>query len=305
MKKSITKSLLGVILLLSGLVWAQTSAQINGDVNSDASVQASQNKPQTSGSAAASSSVSTQSSGPNESLAAGTTFNTALVTSVDSRKAQAGSQVIARTTENLRAEGKTVLPKGTKLVGHVTKASSRAKGDADSILGIAFDHAVLTNGQEIPLNLTIQALASAQTSAAAADNDIDSMADVGASMASAGASRTRGALGGATSAFSGTAGNVANTAGRVGNAADANVSSSLNSAGGLAGSSQAVGGLNAAGQLTSNSRGVFKLNGLSLTSETTSAANGSVLASTGKNVHLDSGTRMLLATQSTATSGTK
>ena len=60
----------------------------------------------------------------------------------------------------------------------------------------------------------------------------------------------------------------------------------------------AVGGVNAVGQLTSNSSGVFGLNGLTLTSVAQSGTQGSVITSVGKNVHLDSGTSMLLVTRS-------
>ena len=56
-------------------------------------------------------------------------------------------------------------------------------------------------------------------------------------------------------------------------------------------------GLGANGQLTSTSRGVFGLNGLTLTAGAANAGEGSVIASTGKNVHLESGTRMLLVVQ--------
>jgi hypothetical protein len=55
--------------------------------------------------------------------------------------------------------------------------------------------------------------------------------------------------------------------------------------------------LNAAGQLTSNSQGVFGLNGLNLNAAASNATEGSVITSAGKNVHLDSGTRMLLVSQ--------
>jgi hypothetical protein len=72
----------------------------------------------------------------------------------------------------------------------------------------------------------------------------------------------------------------------------------LNSASGVAGSSPAIGGLNASGQLTSNSREVFNLKGISLNSSIDNETHGSVVTSTGKNVHLDSGTQMLLVVQS-------
>ncbi|HWZ98676.1 MAG TPA: hypothetical protein VN025_13045, partial [Candidatus Dormibacteraeota bacterium] len=55
-----------------------------------------------------------------------------------------------------------------------------------------------------------------------------------------------------------------------------------------------------AGQLTSNSQGVFGLNGLNLNAAASNATEGSVITSAGKNVHLDSGTRMLLVSQAQA-----
>jgi hypothetical protein len=63
--------------------------------------------------------------------------------------------------------------------------------------------------------------------------------------------------------------------------------------------------LNAAGQLTSNSQGVFGLNGLNLNAAASNATQGSVITSAGKNVHLDSGTRMLLVAQAGSQSEAK
>ena len=94
----------------------------------------------------------------------GTSINASLSSPVDAKKAKEGDTVTARTTEEVKSHGNTVLPKGTKLVGHLTIASARSKGDAESALGITFDKAVLKNGQEISLNGRIQALASGQSS---------------------------------------------------------------------------------------------------------------------------------------------
>jgi hypothetical protein len=62
-------------------------------------------------------------------------------------------------------------------------------------------------------------------------------------------------------------------------------------------SSGAIGGLDAAGLLASNSQGVFGLNGLNLSSATSNSTQGSLITSAGKNVHLGSGTQMLLVSQ--------
>ena len=65
-------------------------------------------------------------------------------------------------------------------------------------------------------------------------------------------------------------------------------------------SSGAVGGLTSTGRLASNSSGVFGLEGLSIDSAASSATQGSMIVSATKNVHLDSGTQLLLRTASQA-----
>ena len=99
----------------------------------------------------------------------------------------------------------------------------------------------------------------------------------------------------------GAVGTVTNTAANAGAVAGGAVNSTANAAGGVVGASKgAVGGLNSSGQLTSNSQGVFGLNGLNLNAAASNATEGTVITSAGKNVHLDSGTRMLLVTQAQA-----
>src|SRR3989442_8116291 len=291
----------GTFFCMSAAAQAQTGAQAGAQASSQTSVQAGQTQAQASGSASASTAASAQNAQANGSLASGTAFNAALSSPIDSKKCKPGDQVTAHTTEAAKSEGKTVIPKGSRLVGHVTQASARAKGESESALGIVFDKAILKNGQEIPLNVAIQAVASAQSSASAAGADLDTMGSTGASAAGSGMSGGRGALGGVTSAAGGAVGAVTNTASNVGGAAGGAVNSATNAAGSVAGTSKgAVGGLNAAGQLTSNSQGVFGLSGLSLNAAASNATQGSVITSTGKNVHLDSGTRMLLVSQAQA-----
>ena len=65
-------------------------------------------------------------------------------------------------------------------------------------------------------------------------------------------------------------------------------------------SSGAVGGLNSKGRLASNSNGVFGWKGLSIDSTSSNPTRGSVIVSETKNVHLDSGTQLLLLTSGQA-----
>src|SRR5438094_7229927 len=291
----------GTFFCMSVAAQAQTGAQAGAQSSSQASVQAGQTQAQASGNASTSTSASAQNGQANGSLAAGTAFNAALSSPIDSKKCKPGDAVNARTTEAVKSEGRTVIPKGSKVVGHVTQASARAKGESESALGIVFDKAILKRGEEIPLSVGIQAIAAAQSGASAAGSDIDTMGGMGASAAGSGMAGGRGALGGVTSAAGGAVGAVTNTAASAGGVAGGAVNSAANAGGSIAGASKgAVGGLNAAGQLTSNSQGVFGLNGLNLIAAASNATQGSVVTSSGKNVHLDSGTRLLLVSQAEA-----
>lgn len=297
--KAISVVILGVMLAGSGsFMYAQSGAQASSSASGSASVQADKSG------AAASSSTSTSTSakaGQNSaSLSSGTTMNASLSQPVDAKKNKPGDAVTAKTTEATKSEGKVVIPKGSKLVGHVTECKQRSKEEKESAVGIVFDKAVLKNGEEIPLNVTIRALAAAQ-SAASGSAGSDDLSAGGGAVGSARASGG-GALGGVRSTAAGATGAVANTAANAGSVAGGAVNSTVNAAGAARG---AVGGLNAAGQLTSNSQGVFGLEGLNLGAAASNSTQGSLITSTSKNVHLDSGTQLLLVSQTQASSSSE
>ena len=297
MSRFTTVIALAALFSLSAAAQSQTGAQAGALVGGQAPVGAGKTQAQTPAGTSTSASASAQNDQANGSLASGTTFNAVLSAPVDSKKCKEGDSVTAHSTEAVKSEGKTVIPKGSKLIGHVTQTSARANGQADSTLGIVFDKAILRNGQEIPLNVAIQALASAQSYASLAAPDLDTMGGMAGSAGASGMSGGRNALGDVTSTAGGAVGTVTNTAANVGGVGGAPVGSTTNAAGATSG---AVGGLNVAGQFTSNSRGVFGLNGISLNAATSNTTQGSVITSTGKNVHLDCGTRMLLVSQAAA-----
>jgi type IV secretory pathway VirB10-like protein len=98
---------------------------------------------------------------PNEltTFVSGTLINAELTSSLDSKRVKPGDAVNARTATDLKStDGRTILPRGTKIIGHVTQASARSAGQPDSFLGLVFDKAILKNGQEIPLNAGVQAV---------------------------------------------------------------------------------------------------------------------------------------------------
>jgi type IV secretory pathway VirB10-like protein len=82
---------------------------------------------------------------------------------VDARQSKVGDEVTAKMTENVKAGGQIAVPRGSKIVGHVTEAKSRTKEEPESAVGIAFDHAVLKDGRAILLALKIQARAPAES----------------------------------------------------------------------------------------------------------------------------------------------
>src|SRR5438034_1583207 len=143
---------------------AQSQTGAAAQASGQASVQAGNTQAQAGASSSTSAAATAQHGQANAGLANGTAFNAALSSPVDSKKCKPGDAVNARTTAAIKSEGKMVIPKGSKLVGHVTEASARGNGETESALGIVFDKAILKNGQEIPLNVAIQALASAQRS---------------------------------------------------------------------------------------------------------------------------------------------
>ena len=93
------------------------------------------------------------------SLATGTGIYAELNGGIDSKKAKAGDGFTLHTTEAVKAsDDRIILPKDTKVVGHVTQSEAKSKGANESTLGLAFDKAVLNDGHEVPLNVTVQAI---------------------------------------------------------------------------------------------------------------------------------------------------
>jgi hypothetical protein len=293
MKATSVFILAGALAMPGSAVYAQGGAQASSSASGSTSVQADKSG------ATASSNTSTLASAKagqsSASLANDTAMNATLSQPVDARKNKPGDQVTAKTTEATKSEGKVVIPKGSKLIGHVTECKQRSKEEKESALGVVFDKAILKNGEEIPLNVTIRALAAAQTAAATSVGG-DDLSSSGGTIGSARASGG-GALGGVRSTAGAAGGAVTNTEASAGGVAGGAVNSTVNAAGAARG---AVGGLNTAGQLTSNSQGVFGLEGLNLNAAASNSTQGSLITSTSKNVHLDSGTQLLLVSQAQA-----
>jgi hypothetical protein len=271
-----------------------TSATASAGISRPSQNSTAQKSPSKSASASASNGTSTSANagGGSLDLASGTTIQAVLATPLDAKRNKPGDPVIAKTTQDVKQDGKVVLKKGSELKGHVTQAHARMSHNAQSSLGIVFDSAVPKNGQPMPVNLSIQALAGAQNQVATSLGDNRAMLDSTGEGGFTGAATPAGS--GLVRGVGGTVAGVANTAGGVTGNVGQTAGGTMGAATHSVASTGSTGGLNAAGQLISNSTGVFNLRGLNLTSAANNGTQASVVNSTTQNVHLASGTQMVL-----------
>jgi hypothetical protein len=228
-------------LLLAAICLAQTS-QPGSSASQEPSVTA---KNQPNGAAGSGTSL----------LPAGSTLQAELIAPVDARKNKAGDEVLAKLTHDVKASGNVVIPKGSRVVGHVTEVKSRSKDQPSSKVGVVFDRVVLKNGGEVAVAMRIQAIGRALP---AGEGELAS----GTTSVAPG-----GLLGGIGSTTTGGANDIGHTAPST--------------------------------SLALSSQGVVGLHGLSLSnqnspSQTATPAQVSVISSNSGNVHLDSGTEMIL-----------
>ena len=293
------------ITMLAAVALACTASAQSSSVSSSGQANLSAQKTQSaqqgsqaaaSASAASSSSASANAGPASAGFSNGAAVNADLLTTIDARKCHPGQRVEARTTKDVKEGKRVVLRHGTRLIGHVTEAQAHTKAHAESAVGIVFDEAVIKRGQTVPFHASIQALAAAQSMANAGFGDDDMMAGGGAGAMGGGAVGGGGGLvGGAAGAVGSTAGMAGGAAGNLGRTAGGTLGSATSAAGSA---SSNLRGLDAAGQLTSTSSGVFGMRGLNLGSSASNATEGSVITSANRNVHLSSGTQMLLRTNS-------
>jgi hypothetical protein len=194
-----------------------------------------------------------------------------LTKTIDAKKAKTGDEVLAKVTEDLKTtSGDLILPKDTKIVGHVTEAQARSKEQKESQLGIAFDRAVMKSG-DLQLPMSIQAIVAPPT------NNPDS--DGGHGQAAS-------APGGAATAPMGGA--------RNGSASASAQSQSQPPISMPTPNPEAKAGGNARPPITGNTQGVVGISNLQLETTAQHAAQGSLMSSEKNNVKLESGTFMLL-----------
>jgi hypothetical protein len=205
-------------------------------------------------------------------IAPGSVIPVQLTKGIDAKKAKSGDAVEARVTQDMKTSGgEVVVPKDTKVIGHVTAAQARTKEQKESQVGIAFDHAVIKDGNEVALPMSIQAVVGP-------DNPNGS----------------GGGGGGQSSPAPANGGTQANGSGRPGAmGSGAPAQGSTTPSGGDEGQPNTQAAKSAREPITGKTQGVVGIPDLKL-AVAGSGTQGSVLSSEKNNVKLDSGTFMLL-----------
>jgi hypothetical protein len=107
----------------------------------------------TRGNASAGNSSSISKQGRQVDLQSNTQLAAQLENSLDARHAKVGDRVALKTTQAVKQNGAVVVPKGSRLLGHVTDVQQRTKNDNESVIGIAFDR-LQKGSMEIPITAT-------------------------------------------------------------------------------------------------------------------------------------------------------
>jgi hypothetical protein len=174
-------------------------------------------------------------------------------------------------TQDLKnVRGDVLVPKDTKVIGHVTEAQARNKEQKQSELGIAFDHAEI-KGDQMQLPMSIQAVIAPPSDSNNANSGPaqPSSAPSQSQNSPAGNSRQQG-MGGSSTA-----------APQQGQGAPDTEAPSGSQAG-------------ARPPITGNTQGVIGISNVNLESASQNKQQGSVLTSEKNNVKIEKGTVLLL-----------
>jgi uncharacterized coiled-coil protein SlyX len=191
-----------------------------------------------------------------------------LTSSLESRSATAGQEFTLKTLSDVVVDGQLVIPKGSRVLGHVTEAVTKGKDQPQSELWLVVEKAVRRDGSEVPLQGIIAAVAAPQNNSLSDDPTYGMMHSNEPAQSGAGVSGAAGS--GALPA--------ASKASSTASVATANLK----------------GEIDKRSVLDENSRGAIGYEDLSLAWHLIVPPPITVITSNGKNVKLKSGTQMLL-----------
>ena len=93
-----------------------------------------------------------------------------LVDKLDSKSAKQGDSVVLKTKEEAKTADGTDIPKGSKLMGHVTNVQARSDDKENSQITLQFDRAELKTGQTLPIASVIESVAPSGGASMAGNN---------------------------------------------------------------------------------------------------------------------------------------
>jgi hypothetical protein len=85
-------------------------------------------------------------------------FPVKVTKTLDSSKLKEGDAVELETAGSFKLPDGTLVPKGSKLTGHITSAKARSKGDSQSQLTVVFDKLNVANGKQLAVKGVVQAV---------------------------------------------------------------------------------------------------------------------------------------------------
>ena len=94
---------------------------------------------------------------------------------LDSKTAKVGDRVVLKTTEKVQSSDGTVIPRGSRLVGHITEVQAYDQQHGPARIAIAFDHAELKNGQSVAIYSLIRRVNLSASAMAASSRSDDGM----------------------------------------------------------------------------------------------------------------------------------
>lgn len=213
-------------------------------------------------------------------LDSGTRIDGQLQSTVDVKKARVGDEVILKTTRSIKQNGKTIVPKGAKLLGRVTEVAQRSKQNSVSRLGMIFDR--LQGGSlSTPINASIVSVTNTAANARILDDSADVFGSSSTTTSGSGSTQTRGG---------GLLGGVTNTVGGVVNTTTQTVGGATNSV------------VNTAGNTVGSTTGTLA-NGIQISNSTSaSAQTGTTLSAANRNIRLEKGATIQLQLNSSVRS---
>ena len=198
-------------------------------------------------------------------LSSVTSVQAQLQSTLDVRDAKVGDEVLLKTTQAIKQNGETVVPKGTNLVGRVTEVSQRAKNGSASRLGLIFDR---LDGKDLSAPITASIVSITNVRAAGSSADLFDSDITGTSQSSGSVRRENsggGLLGGVGSTVGGVVNTATSTVGVVTDAATQTVGSGVTTLG------NTVNGIQISNSLSG------------------SVSGGTTLSAAGKNLRLEKG----------------